>query len=448
MKLSRLGMSLAVVALSGGVAFGQALAPVTADGSQEVPSNNSTATGTAQLAYDASTMTLSWHITHDVAGATAAHFHGPAAPGVNAGVQVNVGPASPNIGSQVLTAQQESDLLAGLWYLNIHSGTFPGGEIRAQLSGESISVVINEVQYDGVGSDNGQTFVELHGPAGTDITNWRVRGIEAGSSTSCGQVNGSEDHALIGSLGPDSLFVLADDDGTGGTLVVVDPGHNGGAPDQIVGDIDPENGTDAIQLVHPSGVVIDAVTYGDGALCTVDVNGDKIVEGNPAFDVFGGFSIERWPAGDDTDDNKIDFTPQCSPSAGSASQEPRAFFFNGSTTISGAAGGSLDMDIHTGRTNMGQYIVFAFATPPATKTTLGLPFDPITNLFIVLATSGSPLVTGFVGNLDACGEGTASLTVPPGTPIGAPVSLFFVGATVPINGGSIATNFIQLDITP
>jgi hypothetical protein len=39
---------------------------------------------------------------------------------------------NPN-GTTFTIAQQEAQLLGGNWYLNIHSSTFPGGEIRGQL---------------------------------------------------------------------------------------------------------------------------------------------------------------------------------------------------------------------------------------------------------------------------------------------------------------------------
>ncbi len=69
---------------------------------------------------------------------TVAHFHGPAAPGVNAGVQVRIDETSnPSIGNATLTDEQETDLLAGLWYINIHSDRDTitlGGEIRGQVN--------------------------------------------------------------------------------------------------------------------------------------------------------------------------------------------------------------------------------------------------------------------------------------------------------------------------
>jgi hypothetical protein len=66
------------------------------------------------------------------------HFHGPAAPGVNAGVQVNIGSISglnsASIGSATITALQTASFLDNLWYINIHTSQFPGGEIRGQVN--------------------------------------------------------------------------------------------------------------------------------------------------------------------------------------------------------------------------------------------------------------------------------------------------------------------------
>jgi CHRD domain len=67
--------------------------------------------------------------------ATAAHFHGPAEPGKNAGVAVPITPATgPMHGSVTLTDAQASDLLAGHWYVNVHTDANKGGELRGQLT--------------------------------------------------------------------------------------------------------------------------------------------------------------------------------------------------------------------------------------------------------------------------------------------------------------------------
>src|ERR1700735_613012 len=109
----------------------------TLDGKSEVPPNASAATGTADIDYDAATKKLTWKLTYSgLSGhATAAHFHGPAEPGKNAGVAVAIPNAgtSPVSGSATLTDAQAADLTAGKYYINVHTAANPGGEIRGQV---------------------------------------------------------------------------------------------------------------------------------------------------------------------------------------------------------------------------------------------------------------------------------------------------------------------------
>lgn len=97
------------------------------------------ATGFATMTFDDITNQLDWNIVFSnlTGAATAMHFHGAAAAGVNAGVQVNIGAisglTSPSIGLTTLTDLQETDLLNGLWYINIHTAAYGGGEIRGQV---------------------------------------------------------------------------------------------------------------------------------------------------------------------------------------------------------------------------------------------------------------------------------------------------------------------------
>ena len=94
-------------------------------------------TGTLVGSFDSDTNALTWNIQwNGLSGTpTLMHFHGPATPAQNAGVQVGTGVAGPPvIGNAILSDPQEADLLAGLWYLNLHTTTFAGGEIRGQVS--------------------------------------------------------------------------------------------------------------------------------------------------------------------------------------------------------------------------------------------------------------------------------------------------------------------------
>lgn len=103
-------------------------------GASEVPPNNSAGTGTAQVNVDTEKKEVSWTITFSgLSGdATAAHFHGPAAVGENAGPVVDIS-GKIESGSAPLTDAQLADLEAGRLYINIHTAQFPDGEIRGQV---------------------------------------------------------------------------------------------------------------------------------------------------------------------------------------------------------------------------------------------------------------------------------------------------------------------------
>ena len=104
----------------------------------DVPPNPSTGSGTLQARYNTDTQVLKWKVTYSglTGPVTGAHFHGPAAPGTNTGVVVPFSGslASPIEGEAKLSAIQASDLLAGKWYVNLHTAAYPGGEVRGQVT--------------------------------------------------------------------------------------------------------------------------------------------------------------------------------------------------------------------------------------------------------------------------------------------------------------------------
>jgi len=122
--------------------------PLTA--TQELSVPPSVGYGSVTALYDTSTKTLVYSVVYLLnpgASATAAHFHGPASLGANAGVAIGL-PTQPTgntgklVGSVTLTPAQETDLLAGKWYFNLHSTLATGGELRAQLLENSTTLVL------------------------------------------------------------------------------------------------------------------------------------------------------------------------------------------------------------------------------------------------------------------------------------------------------------------
>jgi hypothetical protein len=101
------------------------------------PGIASSGKGMATASLDTTSKTLTWTVDYSgLSGpATAAHIHGPADPGANAGIVVpftgNL--ASPIKGSATLTDVQIAQLEAGKWYVNIHTEANKPGEIRGQL---------------------------------------------------------------------------------------------------------------------------------------------------------------------------------------------------------------------------------------------------------------------------------------------------------------------------
>ena len=109
-------MILILVGVSGSVSAARAetiTLKAALKGSNEVPPNNSPASGEATATFNTETKALSWTITFkDLTGpAVAAHFHGPGEPGKNSGIVLPFKSAqSPIEGTAVLSDAQVADL--------------------------------------------------------------------------------------------------------------------------------------------------------------------------------------------------------------------------------------------------------------------------------------------------------------------------------------------------
>lgn len=106
------------------------------NGGSEVPATASHGEGEVTATFDPATKRLSWSGRYSglTGPVTAAHFHGPAKAGENAGVLVPVTAASsPFTGEATLDDAKAADLAAGKLYFNLHTAANPKGEIRGQL---------------------------------------------------------------------------------------------------------------------------------------------------------------------------------------------------------------------------------------------------------------------------------------------------------------------------
>jgi hypothetical protein len=122
--------------LTGTTGVTAALAALTA--AQEVPANPSAATGRGTLVFDSASLDIVVaYVTHNVSGSTVAHIH-TGAPGVSGPANVVTLSAATNLftapAAAKVTAQNVTDLRAGNTYFNVHSATYPAGEIRGQLA--------------------------------------------------------------------------------------------------------------------------------------------------------------------------------------------------------------------------------------------------------------------------------------------------------------------------
>lgn len=111
---------------------------VVINGAQETPPNASAALGNGILTYDTATDTLCYSLSYIgvlAGGEILAHIHGPAAPGIPAGVILALPVGTPKSGCVVAPPLpfSKKDLFKNLYYVNIHSAGFPGGEIRGQI---------------------------------------------------------------------------------------------------------------------------------------------------------------------------------------------------------------------------------------------------------------------------------------------------------------------------
>jgi hypothetical protein len=166
----------------------------------------------------------------------------------------------------------------------------------------STDVVINEVNYDAPGNDNGYEWLELYNGSGSsvDISGWT---IEAGFSSFSVRYTfpGSSSIAANG-------YVVVGGQNVGGADYTSSSALNMG---------NASGSADAVRLTDGNGGIIDTVVYGSP-------NSDNwlddcgAVAASLAPSPGSGYVIARTPNGQDTNQSGDDFSETNSPTMGSA----------------------------------------------------------------------------------------------------------------------------------
>ena len=157
-------------------------------------------------------------------------------------------------------------------------------------------VVIQEVLYDGLGSDADDVFTELFGIPGGSLNGWTLVGVNGRNGESYRTID------LSGAFIPnDGLLFIATSSANMSLAALAD----------FIANVDWQNGPDAVQLWF-NDVLQDALQYGDAGV-------NNAGEGMHAAITPAGMSLSRSFFGTDTDDNAADFlVSEATPGAGPA----------------------------------------------------------------------------------------------------------------------------------
>ena len=133
-RLVRAALLVSFLALAGARAHAQVWSgSFPLDGAQTVPPSGSSASGTGSVTLDVATNRLTWNIGFGGLSRVLAVYFSAAPEGATGPTQMQLPPFSPIVGSTIVTPAQAADLMAGRWYVNVHTQLHPPGEIRGQV---------------------------------------------------------------------------------------------------------------------------------------------------------------------------------------------------------------------------------------------------------------------------------------------------------------------------
>ncbi len=175
------------------------------DGIQETPPVTSTTavgTGIVELNVAETSIAVTMSFAGLSSNQTAAHIHGNVGRGTAGGVLFNVGSSGATSGTfsfnQAVTPTEVANLKAGLWYFNVHSINFGGGEIRGQIEPDCSKLSAGLVSWwQGEGNTFDQNALNNGTPQGsvTYVAGRVRRSLRLGGN---GNTGNSGDRVIVG----------------------------------------------------------------------------------------------------------------------------------------------------------------------------------------------------------------------------------------------------------
>ncbi len=157
------------------------------------------------------------------------------------------------------------------------------------------TIVINEVDYDQVGTDN-MEFIELKnvGSGPVNLDNYKLELVDGGANSVYATVDLPNVNLAAG-----DYFVIC---GNGSTVPNCDFNFTGALTDRI------QNGApDAIRLLLGNTILVDALSYEGSVPGAVEGSGTGLIDNNTT----AGVGLSRVPDGNDTNQNNSDFKLSC-----------------------------------------------------------------------------------------------------------------------------------------
>ncbi|MFT7679334.1 MAG: hypothetical protein ACI8QC_003335 [Planctomycetota bacterium] len=128
--------------IEGDVLFDLVVVQIPLDSAQAGNGSPGAGTGTVTIDRNTGQVDITGSYAGTLADVAVGHLHGPAYYGASGpsmmGLTPTGGTTGTYSGSSVLTPVQIGHLLAGFTYINLHTSSFPGGEIRGQVEADQI----------------------------------------------------------------------------------------------------------------------------------------------------------------------------------------------------------------------------------------------------------------------------------------------------------------------